>query len=137
MNSPISRRTFLFRTAAFAGCLLFSPLRPILSAPKSFSPESMEARQTLLHSYHDTLQSFLSRGQLPIIDVEHHWGRKVPLTELLAKMDRNGVALTWLCPMSETATFLLSKTAANFPRGSYPRPSVAMAHAGTARIYRW
>jgi predicted TIM-barrel fold metal-dependent hydrolase len=38
---------------------------------------------------------------LPIIDVEHHWGtnREIPffsIDELLSRMDRNGVALTWL-----------------------------------------
>ncbi|MDR7865709.1 MAG: amidohydrolase family protein [Sporomusaceae bacterium] len=37
-------------------------------------------------------------GQIPIIDVEQHWGGKLGLKELTDKMDRNGVALTWLGP---------------------------------------
>ena len=36
--------------------------------------------------------------QIPIIDVEHHWGSKHTLQELARKMDKNGVALTWLGP---------------------------------------
>lgn len=36
--------------------------------------------------------------QIPIIDVEHHWGGKLALQELVRKMDQNGVALTWLGP---------------------------------------
>ena len=120
MNTPISRRTFLIRTAAFAGCFLLSPLRPVLSSPKAFSPEVLAARQALLHSYHDTLQSFLNRGQLPIIDVEHHWGRKVPLTELLAKMDRNGVALTWLGPNERNGNASALEDCRQFPARLVP-----------------
>ncbi len=36
--------------------------------------------------------------QIPIIDVEHHWGAKHSLQELTRKMDKSGVALTWLGP---------------------------------------
>ena len=115
MNFPISRRTFLIRAAAFAGCLLLPPLRPVLSSPKAFPPEVMAARQALLYSYQNTLKSFLSRGQLPIIDVEHHWGRKVPLTELLAKMDRNGVALTWLGPNERNGNVSSLEDCRQFP----------------------
>jgi predicted TIM-barrel fold metal-dependent hydrolase len=42
------------------------------------------------------IREFLSKGILPIIDVEHHWSGNIPITELVTKMDRNGVALTWL-----------------------------------------
>ena len=120
LNSPISRRTFLIRTAAFAGCLLLSPLRPALSSPKAFPPEVMAARQALLNSYQNTLKSFLSRGQLPIIDVEQHWGRKVPLTELLAKMDRNGVALTWLGPNERNGNVSSLEDCRQFPERLVP-----------------
>lgn len=115
MNFPISRRTFLIRATAFAGCLLLPPLRPVLSSPKSFPPEVMAARQALLNSYQNTLKSFLSRGQLPIIDVEQHWGRKVPLAELLAKMDRNGVALTWLGPNERNGNVSSLEDCRQFP----------------------
>ncbi|HPS66645.1 MAG TPA: hypothetical protein PLA48_02270, partial [Holophaga sp.] len=37
-------------------------------------------------------------SRVPIIDVEHHWGGKFSLQELARKMDKNGVALTWLGP---------------------------------------
>jgi predicted TIM-barrel fold metal-dependent hydrolase len=54
------------------------------------------SRQALLAGYAAELRAILARGQAPIIDVEHHWGGKLALAELIDKMDRAGVALTWL-----------------------------------------
>lgn len=53
-------------------------------------------RASLLRGYEARIRAALARGELPIIDVEHHWGGKIALPDLLAKMDRNGVVLTWL-----------------------------------------
>jgi hypothetical protein len=49
-----------------------------------------------LAAFEATLRAQLAKGELPVIDVEHHWGGKKEIRDLLAKMDRNGVALTWL-----------------------------------------
>ena len=68
-------------------------------APSSAATSSLAdspARSQDLAQFEATLRSFLARGVLPIIDVEHHWGGKKPVEELLAKMDKNGVALTWV-----------------------------------------
>lgn len=53
-------------------------------------------RQALLAGYAAELRASLARGVVPIIDVEHHWSGKLPLAELIGKMDAAGVALTWL-----------------------------------------
>lgn len=60
------------------------------------APLRAQDRESLLRGYAETIRAMRARGELPIIDVEHHWGGKIPLADLLAKMDRNGVALTWL-----------------------------------------
>jgi predicted TIM-barrel fold metal-dependent hydrolase len=61
----------------------------------------LSERRNLLAGYRKTLLVFQQNGILPIIDVEHHWGAArtdtaYTISELLARMDRNGVALTWL-----------------------------------------
>lgn len=53
---------------------------------------------TQVQAYAARIREMIAAGTLPIIDVEHHWGGKLPLSELIEKMDRNGVALTWLGP---------------------------------------
>jgi hypothetical protein len=40
----------------------------------------------------------LDHNTLPIVDVEHHWGNKLPIENLIENMDNSGVALTWLGP---------------------------------------
>ena len=95
-DSAVSRRTFLKTTVAFTGTLLFSPLHLIQAVAGVFPAAVIAKRQTQLNSYRETLNMSLKHGKLPIIDVEHHWGGKLPLKELIEKMDRNGVALTWL-----------------------------------------
>lgn len=76
-------------------------LLTLCAAPSPAGAESpatapQPSRQALLAGYAAELRAILARGQVPIIDVEHHWGGKLALTELIDKMDRAGVALTWL-----------------------------------------
>jgi len=95
-NLRFSRRVLVKGAAALAGTLLFSPLRALAGASGQFAPDALERRQTLITSYRETIRRLQSRSRLPIIDVEHHWGGKIPLKDLIEKMDRNDVALTWL-----------------------------------------
>lgn len=44
------------------------------------------------------IESVISQGKMPIIDVELHCGEKIDIDALMKKMDRNGVVLTWLGP---------------------------------------
>ena len=55
-----------------------------------------DERKGQIQVFQARIRELLSKGILPIVDVEHHWGGNIPITELVAKMDRNGVALTWL-----------------------------------------
>jgi predicted TIM-barrel fold metal-dependent hydrolase len=73
--------------------VLLSFAQPTLSPAES---PALPDRAALLDGYAAEIRSLLSRGQLPIIDVEHHWGGKLPLAGLITKMDKAGVALTWL-----------------------------------------
>lgn len=75
-------------------CLLLLPL--LLPAPLRAQPQAPPERAALLEGYAAELRKVLARGVLPIIDVEHHWGGKLPLDALIRKMDTAGVALTWL-----------------------------------------
>ena len=60
--------------------------------------ETPKNRAAQTEVYAATIRTFLARGIIPIIDLEHHWGGKNNIGELLTKMDRNGVALTCLGP---------------------------------------
>jgi predicted TIM-barrel fold metal-dependent hydrolase len=66
------------------------------------SAQTHQAQRTLqTEGYRSTLRQFIKSGTLPIIDVEHHWGTgrgvaAFPIGQLIEKMDRQGVALTWL-----------------------------------------
>ncbi len=95
-NPRFSRRSLVKAAAAIAGSLLVSPLRCVAAASGQFTPDVTERRQTLLKSYRETIKRLQSQSRLPSIDIEHHWGGKIPLTELIEKMDRNGIALSWL-----------------------------------------
>lgn len=44
------------------------------------------------------IRSFIAQGTIPIIDVEHHFPGAVAIEQVVERMDRNGVALTWLGP---------------------------------------
>lgn len=67
-----------------------------LAEPVRAEQEPPADRSALLGGYAAEIRRVLASGELPIIDVEHHWGGKLALEDLIAKMDRNGVALTWL-----------------------------------------
>ena len=71
------------------------------AATLDFGETRRAARRALLDGYRRTLIATRQKTRLPIIDVEHHWGTgrgvpAFPIDDLLARMDRNGVALTWL-----------------------------------------
>lgn len=75
-------------------CLVF--LLALVALPGVCMPQSPPDRAGLLAGYEAELRRMLAAGVVPIIDVEHHWGGKLPLDGLVAKMDKTGVALTWL-----------------------------------------
>ena len=59
--------------------------------------DSSEKAQ-LFRVFEQRIKNVESSGQMPIIDVEFHCGKKIDLKELTVKMDANHVALTWLGP---------------------------------------
>jgi predicted TIM-barrel fold metal-dependent hydrolase len=67
-----------------------------VAATPARAQEPSPGREALLGGYAETIRVLLAKGVTPIIDVEHHWGGKLPPAELIAKMDKAGVALTWL-----------------------------------------
>lgn len=66
---------------------------PVEAGAETCGPE---VRAKDLAAFEATIRAALAKGDLPIIDVEHHWGGKKDMTALMSKMDKNGVALTWL-----------------------------------------
>lgn len=54
------------------------------------------AQAAQLAAFAASIREVQASGIIPIIDVEHHWGGKLDVADLVAKMDRHGVALTWL-----------------------------------------
>jgi Amidohydrolase len=54
-------------------------------------------RSEQLRLFEKKIRELLKFGILPIIDVEYHHG-KIEIDRLIDKMDKNGVALTWLGP---------------------------------------
>lgn len=90
------------------------------AAAQAPSPQASPARmpterERLLDGYAASLRALLDRGVTPIIDVEHHWGGKKPITALIAKMDAGGVALTWLGQNERNGSCLALAEAARFP----------------------
>lgn len=77
----------------FKACAETSPAQPL--AVGQGGPSAPD-KQTLLDGYAGELRRILARAEVPIIDVEHHWGGKLPLAALIGKMDKAGVTLTWL-----------------------------------------
>jgi len=82
------------RVPRFPAVLAWLSAFVLLGAAVSAQEPAPRAGQ--LAAFEATVRGFLARGVLPIIDVEHHWGDRLPIEDLIAKMDRNGVALTWL-----------------------------------------
>ena len=78
-------------------CLLLGAFPSTLAfAEEPLSVLAAQDKSAALEGYAAELNRILSRGEVPLIDVEHHWGGKLPLSSLLKKMDACGVALTWL-----------------------------------------
>ena len=73
-------------------CLLF------VSAGTSGQAAENPDRTTMVQAFAERIKSLEGFGQPPIIDVEMHFGRKMDLSALTVKMDRNKIALTWLGP---------------------------------------
>lgn len=48
--------------------------------------------------FEERIKKIEDSAQMPIIDVEFHCGKKIDLKALTARMDFNGIALTWLGP---------------------------------------
>lgn len=111
----LSRRTALKASAALAGMLFLVPLRSALASSVRLTPEVLERRQTLLASYRKTIRRMQGQSRLPIIDIEHHWGGKIPVKELIDKMDRNDVALTWLGPNEREGSKSSLNVCSQFP----------------------
>ena len=111
----VSRRIFLKAATVFTGSLLFSPLHLVQAESDVFSAETIIKRKRQLDRYRETLKMSLKHGSLPIIDVEHHWGGKLPLKELIDKMDRNGIALTWLGANERNGSHSSIEACSQFP----------------------
>lgn len=76
-------------------------LAPLIGKAQSATPfpaEVLAERQQLLDGYRQTISRMLEKTPLPIIDVEHHWGERLPIENLVENMDGSQVALTWLGP---------------------------------------
>lgn len=85
---------------------------PALAQPPA---PALPARAALLEGYAARLRTMLASGQVPVIDVEHHWGAKLPLESLIAKMDKAGVALTWLGQNEKNGSAHALSASAQFP----------------------
>jgi Predicted metal-dependent hydrolase of the TIM-barrel fold len=84
------------------------------------APAGAPERSALLAGYAAELRAVLARGQTPIIDVEHHWGGKLPLAALVGKMDKAGVALTWLGQNERNGSVHALADAAAYPTRLVP-----------------
>jgi len=90
------------------------------AAEPAAAPDATTERARLLQGYAAELKRIRATGLTPIIDVEHHWGGKLPLDALIAKMDRGGVALTWLGQNERNGSANALAEAAKFPARIVP-----------------
>jgi len=104
--------------AAFLSLLLC--LLWIIPAVAAEEQAGSAARRALLDGYAAELKRIQATGVIPIIDVEHHWGGKLPVDKLIAKMDRGGVALTWLGQNERNGSAHALKEAAQHPTRIVP-----------------
>jgi len=101
-TKTVSRRRFLrYGLACTMAAAPWSRIPAARAATVTFGETRLVARRALLDGYRRTLIAMQQQSRLPVIDVEHHWGSgngrpKFLVADLLARMDRNGVALTWL-----------------------------------------
>lgn len=103
-----------------AACLLTLSLATGGLANAQDQASASAERQTLLDGYAAAIQSVLAGGAVPIIDVEHHWGGKLPVASLLGKMDKASVALTWLGQNERNGSAHGLAAAAQFPTRLVP-----------------
>jgi predicted TIM-barrel fold metal-dependent hydrolase len=116
----IARRLLVKASAAFAGTLMLSPFHAFAGATGQFSSDVIERRQPLIKAYRETVKRLQSLSRLPIVDIEHHWGGKLPISELIEKMDRNDVALTWLGANERNGSKSSVETCRQFPSRLVP-----------------
>ena len=93
---------------------------PLFAQAQADIPLHQAERAAQLAAYAAEIRRSLAAGVLPIIDVEHHWGGKLPLERLIAKMDDNGVALTWLGQNEKNGSSRALDEAAKFPSRIVP-----------------
>jgi hypothetical protein len=109
----------MFRFAAVLAPLLV--LLSLASAAAAQEPPAQPAdRARLLDGYAAELRRIRATGVTPIIDVEHHWGGRLPLDGLIVKMDRAGVALTWLGQNERNGSAYALKETARYPSRLVP-----------------
>jgi predicted TIM-barrel fold metal-dependent hydrolase len=108
--------TLLTTFLAFLLCLVPAAR----AADSAAAPDAAAARAQLLRGYAAEIRRIRAAGQTPIIDVEHHWGGRLPLEALVAKMDRGGVALTWLGQNERNGSVRALGEAARYPARIVP-----------------
>jgi len=118
----LSARTFLWLRLLAALPLALVALfgQPALVSAGAPGHTGNASRAALLSGYAGEVRRVLAAGELPIIDVEHHWGGKLPLTDLIALMDQNGVALTWLGQNEKRGSAYALLEAAKYPTRIVP-----------------
>jgi hypothetical protein len=98
MTNSFNRRALIQSVSSAAFLSALSPISSFAESKEIFPASVLDQRQQQLAGYRATLGRMLAQNTLPIIDIEHHWGNKVPVRSLIENMDSNGVALTWLGP---------------------------------------
>jgi len=104
-----------FLSVWFLSLILSAFLCLPASAGQPLSPE----KSAELAVYAETIRATKAAGKLPVIDVEHHWGGH-GIDELIEKMDRNGVALTWLGQNEKKGSENVFKQYARYPARIVP-----------------
>ena len=63
-------------------------------------PVNLTSKNKQIKTFAESIRKIQKTGihSIPIIDVEFHYGSGMTLGNIIDNMDRNGVALTWLCP---------------------------------------
>jgi predicted TIM-barrel fold metal-dependent hydrolase len=74
-----------------------------------------EGREEQIRVFQKKIESVIAQGKMPIIDVEFHCGERIDIDKLMKKMDKNGVALTWLGPNEKLGSGYSLKVAADHP----------------------
>jgi predicted TIM-barrel fold metal-dependent hydrolase len=108
------KRVALILTTILAGLVFLAPYARAADA------DSAAERQRLLAGYAAEISRIRATGVIPVIDVEHHWGAKMPIEALIAKMDKAGVALTWLGQNERNGSAHVFPDAARFPTRIVP-----------------